>query len=114
MDTEAPSNAEFNGKTEVGAHISSASQTFLAYIQRRSSMTKLKLLSAGLIAAAMIATPAMAREHYVVKQHVAEEANANAFFPGSGFTGGRGCIPAPRVGAFATAPWTGDNVPCEP
>ena len=77
-------------------------------------MTKLKLLSAGLIAAAMISTPAMAREHYVTKRHVAEEANANAFFPSSGFTDGRGCIPAPRVGAFATAPWTGDNVPCEP
>jgi hypothetical protein len=28
--------------------------------------------------------------------------------------GGRVCVPAPRVGAFATAPWTGNNVPCEP
>jgi hypothetical protein len=27
---------------------------------------------------------------------------------------GRACVPAPRVGAFATAPWTGNNVPCEP
>jgi hypothetical protein len=114
VNTKAPSNAEFNGKTEVRPHISSASQTFLAYIQRRSSMTKLKLLSAGLIAAAMIATPAMARENHVAKRHVAEEANASAFFPSSGFTDGRVCVPAPRVGAFATAPWTGDNVPCEP
>jgi len=30
------------------------------------------------------------------------------------FIDGRVCIPAPRVGAFATAPWGGDNVPCEP
>ncbi len=77
-------------------------------------MTKLKLLSAGLIAAGMIATPAMARENHVAKRHVAEETNANAFLPDSGFVDGRVCIPAPRVGAFATAPWTGDNVPCEP
>jgi hypothetical protein len=77
-------------------------------------MTKLNLLSAGLVAAAMIATPAMAREHYVNKRHVAEEANANAFLPDSRLIDGRVCIPAPRVGAFATAPWTGDNVPCEP
>jgi hypothetical protein len=27
--------------------------------------------------------------------------------------GGRICIPAPRVGAFATQPWTNDT-PCEP
>jgi len=30
------------------------------------------------------------------------------------YQGERGCVPAPRVGAFATAPWTGNNVPCEP
>ena len=76
-------------------------------------MTTLKLLSAGLIATAMLATPAMARETYVAKRQVAAEANANAF-PRARYLAGRICSPAPRVGAFATAPWTGDTVPCEP
>ena len=76
-------------------------------------MTTLKLLSAGLIATAMLATPAMARETYVAKRQVAAEANASAF-PRARDLAGRICIPAPRVGAFATPPWTGDNVPCEP
>jgi hypothetical protein len=76
-------------------------------------MTTLKLLSAGLIATAMLATPAMARETYVAKRQVAAEANASVL-PRAHDLAGRVCIPAPRVGAFATAPWTGDNVPCEP
>lgn len=75
-------------------------------------MTNLKLLSTGLIAVAMLATPAMARESVAAKR-VAVEANVAA--PDAPFyTGGRACVPAPRVGAFATAPWTGNNVPCEP
>jgi hypothetical protein len=41
-------------------------------------MTKLKLLSAVLIAAAMLATPAMARESHVTSRHRAEHANASA------------------------------------
>jgi hypothetical protein len=73
-------------------------------------MTTLKLLSAGLIATAVLATPAMAREHYVAKRNVPAETNAGS----ARYLDGRVCIPAPRVGAFATAPWTGDNVPCEP
>jgi hypothetical protein len=76
-------------------------------------MTKIKLLSAGLIATAMLAMPAMARESYAAKRHVAVEANASAS-PTARYIDGRGCIPAPRVGAFATEPWGGDNVPCEP
>ncbi|MGY0569849.1 hypothetical protein [Bradyrhizobium canariense] len=72
-------------------------------------MTKIKLLSAGLIATAMLATPAMAREHYVAQRHVAAAAST-----AERDVDGRVCVPAPRVGAFATAPWTGDNVPCEP
>jgi hypothetical protein len=72
-------------------------------------MTKFKLLPAAMIAAATLAAPAMARESHVTSRHVAEQANANA-----GYVDGRDCIPAPRVGAFATAPWTGNNVPCEP
>ena len=65
-------------------------------------MTKLKLLSAALIAAAALATPAMARESHVTVRHYA---NAT--------TDGRLCTPAPAVGAFATQPWD-NGPPCEP
>ena len=82
-------------------------------IQWRNRMIKVKLLSAALIAAAMLATPAMARESHVTSRHLAENANASAS-PTARYVDGRVCIPAPRVGAFATAPWGGDNVPCEP
>jgi len=75
-------------------------------------MTILKALSAALIAAAVIASPAMARETHTASRHIA---SANAVAPADPvYVDGRTCIPAPRVGAFATAPWTGDNVPCEP
>jgi hypothetical protein len=83
------------------------------HMLRRNQMTKLKLLSAALIAAAMLATPAMARESHVTSRHLAKNANASAS-PTARYIDGRICIPAPRVGAFATAPWGGDNVPCEP
>ncbi|WP_166296486.1 hypothetical protein V5279_19300 [Bradyrhizobium sp. 26S5] len=75
-------------------------------------MTNVKLLSAAFIAVAMIASPAMARETHAVSRHVAEAGVAARNEPV--YVDGRACIPAPRVGAFATAPWTGDNVPCEP
>ena len=75
-------------------------------------MTKLKLLSAALIAAATLATPAMAREGHVTSRHVAVDANASTTSDAR-YTDGRFCIPAPAVGAFATQPW--DNAPpCEP
>ena len=76
-------------------------------------MTKLKLLSATLIATATLATPAMARKSHVAARHLVLDANASAS-PTARYIDGRVCIPAPRVGAFATAPWGGDNVPCEP
>ncbi len=76
-------------------------------------MTRLKLLSAALIATATLATPAMARKSHVASRHLAEDANASAS-PTPRYINGRVCIPAPRVGAFATAPWSDDNVPCEP
>jgi hypothetical protein len=69
-------------------------------------MTILKLL----IATAMLATPALARETYLAKRHAAAEANASS----TREIGGHVCIPAPRVGAFATAPWNANNLPCEP
>jgi hypothetical protein len=67
-------------------------------------MTTLNLLSAALVAAAMIATPAMARESHVTARRAAENASAAASVSA--------CVRAPRVGAFATQPWT--NPPCEP
>jgi hypothetical protein len=70
-------------------------------------MTKLKLLSAALIAAAALATPAMARESHVALRH---RVNATA---GERYVDGRLCIPAPAVGAFATQPWD-NGPPCEP
>lgn len=76
-------------------------------------MTNLKLLSTGLIAVAMLATPAMARESASLARRTPVEANAAA--AGAPFYWAhRACVPAPRVGAFATPPWTGNNVPCEP
>jgi hypothetical protein len=76
-------------------------------------MTNLKLLSTGLIAVALLAAPALAREGRLTARHFAEPTNATAS-PAPINLGGRACYPAPRVGAFATAPWTGKNIPCEP
>ena len=45
-------------------------------------MTELKRLSTGLIAAAMLATPVMARQHHPNARHVARDANASATPPG--------------------------------
>jgi hypothetical protein len=73
-------------------------------------MSKVKFLSIALVAAATLATPAMAREH---TRHLAR-ANAAAVAPEQVYVGGPGCVPAPRVGAFASQPWTDGNVPCEP
>jgi hypothetical protein len=79
-------------------------------------MSKLTLLSTALVAVAMLATPAMAREHHARRAAAAAEANAAMYPDYQDYYGyyGRACTPAPRVGAFATAPWTGNNVPCEP
>ena len=75
-------------------------------------MTKLKLLSAGLIATAMLATPAMARQSH--SRQPAADAYASDAAPGTRYVDGRLCYPAPRVGAFATQPWDNGNVPCYP
>jgi hypothetical protein len=74
-------------------------------------MTRLKLLSAALIAAAALATPALARESYVTSRHLAEDANAGAM-PDARYIDGRLCNPASAVGAFATQPWD-NGPPCE-
>ncbi len=78
-------------------------------------MTKLELLSAGLVAAAMLATPAMARQGHVTSRHLAADTyGSGSATPAARYIDGRLCYPAPRVGAFATQPWGNGNVPCEP
>jgi predicted secreted Zn-dependent protease len=76
-------------------------------------MTTIKLLSAGMIAAAMLATPVMARDNHMARRHVTENAIAGDS-SAARYVDGQVCIPAPRVGAFATEPWVGGNTPCEP
>jgi hypothetical protein len=49
-------------------------------------MTKLKLLSAALIAAAVLAAPAVARESHVTSRHRTEDANASTT-PGARYIG---------------------------
>jgi hypothetical protein len=89
-------------------------------------MTKSKLLTAGLIAAAMLASPVMAQEYHARAQHLAQGADARADGGYAGaesayagipydapYAAGRFCTRAPRVGAFAGQPWD-NNTPCEP
>ncbi|MET4371375.1 hypothetical protein ABIA99_004073 [Bradyrhizobium sp. LB12.1] len=71
-------------------------------------MTKFKLLSAGLITAAMLASPAMARENHITSHRD----NADVAATGH-YADGRVCQLAPRVGSFAGEPWD-NGPPCEP
>ena len=71
-------------------------------------MTKLTLLSAALIAAATLATPALARTSHVTSRHRAKDANASAS-PTARYIDGRVGISAPRLGAFPSAPPDGEN-----
>ena len=79
-------------------------------------MASLKLISAALFAAAVIAAPATARVHHV--RHVASDAAVVApepAFAGPVYGAGYHCVRAPRVGAFAGAPWANSpDVPCLP
>jgi len=59
-------------------------------------MTIIKQLSAGLIAVAMLSTPAMACKNSLVKRHVAEKANARAS-AAARHIHGYARIPAPHV-----------------
>jgi hypothetical protein len=70
-------------------------------------MTAFKFLSAGVIAAAMFATPSMAHDNHVTKRHVATEANSRTSHT-SRYIDGRLAMPAPRVGALP-APPDGEN-----
>jgi hypothetical protein len=73
-------------------------------------MTKLKLVSAAMIVAAMLATPVMAREGQVAHRHLTANANASA----GTYADERACVRAPAVGAYATQPWDNGPPPCEP
>lgn len=73
-------------------------------------MTTLKLLSAGFVAAALIASPAMARDASSNVKRANVEAYASAQrMPAAAK---RGCVRAPDVGAYASDPWR--RPPCEP
>jgi hypothetical protein len=70
-------------------------------------MTTIKLLSAGLIAAVTLSTPAIACKTCLTKRHVAKKANVSA--PRAArFIDGNARMPAPDVGRFA-APPDGEN-----
>ena len=73
-------------------------------------MTTLKLLSAGLAVAAMIASPAMARE----ASNNTRRTNVDSYASVQRVpvTSKRNCVRAPDIGAYATAPWR--RPPCEP
>jgi hypothetical protein len=71
-------------------------------------MTRLKLPLAALIAAAMFASPAMARTSHVTLPHRAADANASAS-PTTGYIDGHVGISAPRVGALPPAPDDGED-----
>jgi hypothetical protein len=72
-------------------------------------MTTAKFLSAALIAAAAVATRAMAREAHVISRHHATATTTSD----ARNVDGRACIRAPAVDAFATQPWD-NGPPCEP
>jgi hypothetical protein len=72
-------------------------------------MHKLKLLSAALLTAATFATPALAAGH--ASRHLVTDTHGRAMSTMPSDEGGS-CIRAPRVGAFASEPWT--VPPCEP
>ena len=74
-----------------------------------------KRLSLGLVAATMLATPVMAQGVYQEPGMIGFNYPNSAYTtggysvrvdPGPGYYYGNRFHPAPRVGAFATAPWT--------
>jgi len=73
-------------------------------------MHKLKLLSAALLTAATFATPVLAAGH--ASRHLASDTRSRVEATEPRYDGDS-CIRAPRVGAFATQPWT-YAPPCVP
>jgi hypothetical protein len=81
-------------------------------------MTQLKLLSAAMFAAAVIASPALARHHHATSQYSTGDAYVVPAQGGAPYASGNHrndvrCVSAPRVGQFASEQWDND-VPCEP
>jgi hypothetical protein len=74
-------------------------------------MTMSKIFSAVLIGAAIIATPAMARESGVASRHMTRDTYASSR-PNTPYSEERACVRAPDVGAFASDPYV--VPPCEP
>jgi hypothetical protein len=81
-------------------------------------MMNCKKLSLGLVAATMLATPAMAQVVYQEPGVTGFSYPNSAYVtggygvrvkPGPGYYYGNRFHPAPRVGAFATAPWSDDS-----
>ena len=72
-------------------------------------MRNVKLLSAALLAAATLATPALAATH-TARHAVTNENASTASVMRSADRDS--CVRAPDVGAFATQPWIAP--PCEP
>jgi hypothetical protein len=72
-------------------------------------MHKVKLLSAVLLTAATFATPVLAARH--TSRHLVTDAHGRVMST-TQRDEGDSCIRAPRVGAFASDPWT--VPPCEP
>jgi hypothetical protein len=70
-------------------------------------MTTFKLLSVGVIAAVMFATPVMARDNYLAERHVRTEVHSRTI-PNPDYIDGRVGIRAPRVEALP-APPDGEN-----
>jgi hypothetical protein len=69
-------------------------------------MRKVKLLSAVLLTAATFATPVLAASRHVVTDTEGRVMSTTHRDKGDS------CVRAPRVGAYATDPWT--VPPCEP
>ena len=81
-------------------------------------MTQLKLLSAALFAAAVIASPAMAQHRHAASRYSLDDAYVAPMqdsWPGTygNHRNGVSCVSAPREGQFASEQWDND-VPCEP
>ena len=76
-------------------------------------MSKLAAFSTALVAAAIFAAPAIAREHRAAPRQVAADSTIAVDAYAGPARGTYSCVAAPRVGAFATQPWT-TQAPCEP
>ena len=70
-------------------------------------MTPIKFISAGLIAAALLATPAMAHQNYAARHYVTGNAHSSAS-PAFGHFDSHARLSEPRAGAIA-APPDGEN-----